>query len=438
RRARAAAQCDQDQVMRTLLDVVLLDVVVIASLTAQAEGSPVLLLPASTRSAGLGGAGAALVGDAGAVFANPAGIATIRHLSVEGSYERYLAGATLSAAALALRLGRLNWGAGAAALDYGAGSAADLLGVSSLVFRTGVIALGGSGKYFRQEVGGSSAHAWAGDAGVAIAVFDIMALGASVQNIGGGRSGAPPLPRRTRAGFTMNYVDPQGTFRLLTTVEGQWPEGHAAVLVAGLEAGVVARGGGAGGGAHPLPATADRAARGGRADPARAAPAAGARAGGAGLRGGRAAPVGRGHVHDLRGHGPRHPAARALRQPARPAARLHVAVPDRGRRAVQGVLQRRAGAPRHGGAGARCLRHLPSPRGRVLHAGLLQRPAPLQRGGPRHDGARGHGDPRARPQHALREEPDAVQRELRELRGVSGRGGVLPRARGYAGCEAGG
>src|SRR3989475_7535805 len=61
-----------------------------------------------------------------------------------------------------------------------------------------------------------------------------------------------------------------------------------------------------------------------------------------------------------------------------------------------------------------------------------------QRGGPRHDGARGHGDPRARPQHALREEPDAVQRELRELRGVSGRGGVLPRARGHAGCEAGG
>jgi len=40
----------------------------------------------------------------------------------------------------------------------------------------------------------------------------------------------------------MNYVDPQGTFRLLTTLEGQWPEGHAAVLVAGLEAGVVARG----------------------------------------------------------------------------------------------------------------------------------------------------------------------------------------------------
>src|SRR3989449_3446734 len=174
--------------MRTLLDVVLLDVVVIASLTAQAEGSPVLLLPASTRSAGLGGAGAALVGDAGAVFANPAGIATIRHLSVEGSYERYLAGATLSAAALALRLGRLNWGAGAAALDYGAGSAADLLGVSSLVFRTGVIALGGSGKYFPQEVRGPHAHRLAGGAGGAVAGFDSQAIVASGHNISGGRS----------------------------------------------------------------------------------------------------------------------------------------------------------------------------------------------------------------------------------------------------------
>src|SRR3989475_1187734 len=215
----------------TLLAVVVIHVVVIASLTAQAEGSPVVLLPASTRSAGLGGAGAALVGDAGAVFANPAGIATIRHLSVEGSYERYLAGSTLSSAALALRLGRLNWGAGAAALDYGAGSATDLLGVSSLVFRTGVIALGGSGKYLRQEVGGSSAGAWAGDARVAIALFDIMALGASVQNIGGDPSGGARLPRRTRAGVTMNYGDPQGTVRLLTTLEGRWAEGHAAGLL---------------------------------------------------------------------------------------------------------------------------------------------------------------------------------------------------------------
>src|SRR2546427_2546101 len=145
----------RDGFPRRLSLTILLDAVVITSLTAQAEGSPVVLLPASTRSAGLGGAGAALVGDAGAVFANPAGIAPIRHLSVEGAYERYLAGSTMSTAALALRLGRFNWGAGAAALDYGAGSATDRLGVSSLVFRTGLVALGGSPQYPPPGVGGA-------------------------------------------------------------------------------------------------------------------------------------------------------------------------------------------------------------------------------------------------------------------------------------------
>jgi hypothetical protein len=43
-------------------------------------------------------------------------------------------------------------------------------------------------------------------------------------------------------GFTMNYVDPEGTLRFLTTIEGQWETGQASRLVAGAEAGVVARG----------------------------------------------------------------------------------------------------------------------------------------------------------------------------------------------------
>ena len=41
-------------------------------LNAQTEGSVLPIMPGSTRSAALGGAGAALVGDAGAMFANPA------------------------------------------------------------------------------------------------------------------------------------------------------------------------------------------------------------------------------------------------------------------------------------------------------------------------------------------------------------------------------
>lgn len=195
----------------------------------------------SARTMGMGGAGAAIVGDAGAVFANPAGLATVHHLAVEGSYEAYPSGATLSTGALALRVSRFTWGAGAAALGPSYTSA-DLLGVSSLVFRTGIVALGTSAKYLRETVAGERLDAWAGDAGLAFAVFDLMAFGVSVQNIGGDLGNGTHLPRRTRAGFTLNYVDPQGTFRLLTTLEGQWPSQGSAVLVLGVEGGVVKRG----------------------------------------------------------------------------------------------------------------------------------------------------------------------------------------------------
>ena len=84
--------------------------------------------------------------------------------------------------------------------------------------------------------------AWAGDAGLAIAVFDIMAVGVSVQNIGGDLGAGALLPRRTRAGLTLNYTDPQGTYRLLTTLEGQWTRNRSAVLVQGVEGGIVTGG----------------------------------------------------------------------------------------------------------------------------------------------------------------------------------------------------
>ena len=234
-----------------------------ARLVAQSEGSIVAALPGSTRSAALAGAGVALVGDAGGVFANPAAIATVRHLSLEASHERFIAGTAVSAAALALRAGRVTWGFGAQALDYGAepeivpdpatsgrrGLATgvtfhpyEVLAVSSEVYRRGFLALGFSGKYDRQQFGAEVADAWAGDVGLALAVFDLMALGVSVQNLGGDLGADARLPRRTRAGFTLNYTDPQGAFRLLTTVEGQWPRAGAAVMIVGLEGGIVAGG----------------------------------------------------------------------------------------------------------------------------------------------------------------------------------------------------
>ncbi len=232
-------------------------------LTAQTEGSILTALPGSTRSAALGGAGAALVGDAGAMFANPAGIATIRHLSLEGSYEPYLAGSAISTAAIALRVSRFTWGFGAQALDYGSepeivpdpatggrrgmptGASFhpyEALATTSLVYRRGFAALGVTGKYNRQQIGSEVSDAWAGDVGLAVAVFDIMAFGVSVQNLGGDLGNGALLPRRTRAALTLNYTDPEGTFRLLTTLEGQWTRDHRAVLVQGIEGGVVTGG----------------------------------------------------------------------------------------------------------------------------------------------------------------------------------------------------
>lgn len=226
-----------DAVPRRIFVTLFCNAAVVTSLCGQTIGA-LAALPGSARLAGMGGAGVAIVGDAGGIFTNPAGLATIHRLALEASYEAYPSGATLSTGAMALRAGRFTWGAGAAALGQ-TYTSADLLGVSSLVFRAGLAAIGTSVKYARETVAGSRADAWAGDVGIAIAVFDIMALGASVQNIGGDLGGGSHLPRRTRAGFTMNYVDPQGTYRLLTTVEGQWPSRGSPFLVLGVEGGVV-------------------------------------------------------------------------------------------------------------------------------------------------------------------------------------------------------
>ncbi len=212
----------------------------------------VLQVPASARFAGLNGAGAALVGHAGTVFTNPAGLATISHVAVEGSYQSAPLDQYIAAAALGWRLRQFDLGVGVQYYDLGSASTSvpgttqdnEVMGVGSLVYRFGLIALGMSGKYVRQTIGGSMTEGAGVDAGLAIAVFDIMALGFAVQNIGGNlQSGSLiPMQRLSRFGFTMNYVDPQETFRLLSTLEVQWPAGQSNRFVFGVESGVVVSG----------------------------------------------------------------------------------------------------------------------------------------------------------------------------------------------------
>lgn len=125
-----------------------------------------------------------------------------------------------------------------------AGPTYEAMGVGSLIYRFGMIALGGSTKIIREKSEAVVQRAIGIDAGLAIAIFDIVALGFSTQNVGGNLEGQSvlELPSLSRLGFTMNYVDPQGTFRLLSTAEVQWPEGRSSRFVLGLEGGIIVSG----------------------------------------------------------------------------------------------------------------------------------------------------------------------------------------------------
>ncbi|MEP6472120.1 MAG: hypothetical protein ABJC74_00260, partial [Gemmatimonadota bacterium] len=115
------------------------------SLAGQAPppSSILLDLPSSTRSAGLGGAAVALNGDAASIFVNPAGLATIRHIGLEGSLQRFTDGSLLNRGAGALRIYRFDLGAGYQYIRYN--QPAPLVGslrwMGSIGYRRGMIAL---------------------------------------------------------------------------------------------------------------------------------------------------------------------------------------------------------------------------------------------------------------------------------------------------------
>ena len=238
-----------------------------AAMSPGAAAIALLGLPSSPRMAALGGAYSGVAGDEGSVFVNPAGMAPLRPAVASVSWQRGLPGAQLSTAAFAVRKGRLSIGLGAMFLHLGGDSAVvpastlggttaaaggyGVLGVAALAYRRGVVSVGGSVKYVRQVADSGSAPAsrasgFAGDVGVTIAIFDIMALGATLQNIGGPLSatdgGRQPLPRLARLGLTLNFVEPQGVFRLLTNTEYLAPARGDGYWVLAVESGAVVAG----------------------------------------------------------------------------------------------------------------------------------------------------------------------------------------------------
>ncbi len=204
-------------------------------------------VPASTRSAAMADAGVALIGDAGSVFVNPSGLATIKVLSLEGAFSPLPDGSGLWQAAGAFRIKQFNLGGGIAYLTLPDTSpwADNVTWVGSADFRYGMLAIGASARYVSTtDTAGHVNRAFTTDAGFTLAVFDIMALALSVQGIGNQElSGVGvAIPTTTRLGYMLNFVDPQGTARLLATIEWVWTEGQDARFLVGVEGGAVVSG----------------------------------------------------------------------------------------------------------------------------------------------------------------------------------------------------
>jgi hypothetical protein len=218
------------------------------ALAAQAQPTPVILgFPSSVQAAGLAGAGVALPGYAGALFVNPAGLAPIRVLSVEGGFSRTPERATYAMAAAASRVGKFNFGVGGRYLRFPDSSPTfdNLSWVAAGVFRYGGIALGASGKYISvEERNGPITRSLTGDVAVQVAFFDIAALALSLQNLGQTRlsGGGLSLPAALHMGFSLNLLDTYSNGRLLATVESVWSSGDRGRTVIGLEVGAVVKG----------------------------------------------------------------------------------------------------------------------------------------------------------------------------------------------------
>jgi hypothetical protein len=244
-----------------------------AQATATTSGA-VLDIPATARMLGLGGAYTAVVGDEGSVFANPAGLAPIRHLALGSSYQRYLLGSYLVSGAAAFRVGRFDLGLGVQVLDFGqdtvyrpdpafggqrgiadpsgaTAGAYNAVGVGALCYRFGMLSLGGSVKYIQEQITITDTTLYDAsgvgfDVGAAAAFFDIAAVGVVVQNLGRDlqtSTGTPaPLPRTVRAGLSINLLDPEETPRLLLVTDWVSPRGAEAYWIFGLEGGVVSGG----------------------------------------------------------------------------------------------------------------------------------------------------------------------------------------------------
>jgi len=218
-----------------------------ALLAAQPGGTPaILVIPPSVRAAGLGGATASMIGYAGSVFSNPAGIAPIRILSLEGAVARFDTASTFFSGAAAFRAGSVNLGGGIRYLSFDEGQPLhdNFEGQTAVTLRVKGIAWGlGAGYVSMEDSAGAVSRAMTAGGALTVYFFDIAALALSARNLGDWSiSGAAlDLPDEVRLGFNLNLVDTYSNWRLLATIERFWVGGNGETA-AGIEGGAVIKG----------------------------------------------------------------------------------------------------------------------------------------------------------------------------------------------------
>jgi len=147
----------------------------------------------------------------------------------------------------ALRLYKFDLGGGIQYLRYTqpAPLTDELWWTAAAVYRFGMIALSGNVTYASVlDTSGQTNRSVGGGAGFQLAVFDIMAIGGTIQNFASKAITGDGVdqPVNGRIGFMFNFVDPQSNARLLFTLEGAYSEGEKPRTLLGVEAGVVLKG----------------------------------------------------------------------------------------------------------------------------------------------------------------------------------------------------
>ncbi len=230
-----------------------------------AAGAPVLQLSVVPRTAALGGAGTASEG-IGGIFTNPAAAATVRHLGMQLAGQSLYDGAKAGSIAVGIRSAIAAFAVGAQYLDMGSvdelicdgcggqgsstgrklSASEQAVSAAAAVSLARIASLGAAVHYYSTSLADQSGSAVSFSGGVRAQANEMIAVGASLQYLGGsakvgGYSSA--LPRTARVGAELHPLAGRhvggGSLQLALLGDYVSTTGSPSRVVGGLEVGVL-------------------------------------------------------------------------------------------------------------------------------------------------------------------------------------------------------